>query len=376
MNPGAQAPSRPQTGATNASAALRDTRHRTIRPMAVSAEIRRNATLVAVAGGVYLLAQVVLSGFARPLAPEEVNVLRGGAGASLWLVRLVMMLLTTGALVLAFRAWVRPAARVAWAAAGTFAISWGPVFFGAEVRPHVLAALACVAAGGCAMRWLVERDRAALIGLTVTVAAAVVLRPLAAVGLVTTLVIVFAVGARRQAGPALAAVALGGAIGYPLGMVGVLARFAGRVVAAPLRPPRIAAGLQQFLHALQSPFVPTTSKGTSFYVALAVVGALTVVMAVVQLRWAHRRNAALIGLSLALGLFVPAVAVNRITAAELLPAYAALCIPLGAGVLAAWDATRRAGSWPVTALFFAALGAFAIWQVALAAQHGATAAGM
>lgn len=342
--------------------------------MAVSAEIRRNATLVAVAGGVYLIAQFALSGFARPLAPEEVNVLSAGARGYLWLVRLVMMLLTSLGLVLAFRTWVRPAARVAWAAAGVFAVSWGPVFFGPEVRPHVLAALACVGAGGYAMRWLVERDRAAVVGLAVTVAAAVVLRPLAALGLVVTLVIVLAIGARRESGPALAAVAVGGAIGWPLGMVGVLARFAGRVVAAPLKPPRIAVGLQQLLHAVQNPFVPATASGTPIYVAVAVLCVLTVGLAVVQLRWAHRRNAALIGLSLALGLFVPAVAVNRITAAELLPAYAALCIPLGAGALAAWDATRRVGAWPVTALFFAALVAFGVWQVALAAQHGAAAA--
>ena len=342
--------------------------------MAVSAEIRRNATLVAVAGGVYLLAQFVLSGFARPLSSEEINVLSRGADAYLWLVRLVFMLLTAAALVLAFRAWVRPAARVAWAAAGVFAVSWGPVFFGPEVRPHVLAALACVAAGGCAMRWLVERDRTAVVGLGLTVAAAVVLRPLAAVGLVATLAIVLAIGARQQSGPALGAVAAGAAIGWPLGMVSLLARFAGRVVAAPLRPPRIDAGLQQLLNALQSPSVPASSTGTPVYVAVAVLALLTIGLAVVQLRWAHRRNAALIGLALTLGLFVPAVAVNRITAAELLPAYAALCIPLGAGVLAAWDATRRVGSWVVTTLFFVVLGAFGVWQVALAAQHGAAAA--
>ena len=341
--------------------------------MAVSAEVRRNAALVVVAGAVFFGLQAVVSGFARPLSESELRALYPSAPRLLGLIRLLMMALTTGAMVIAYRTWVRPAARVSWAAAAAFAVSWGPLYFGPEVRPYAIAALGCVAAGGFATRWLVERERSMLVALCAAVAVVVALRPLAGGGLVLALVAVTGVWARRESLPPLLAVAVGAAVGWVAGVVGLVGRVAGRVLPADVAPPPLVGGLQELLVALQRPFPQAEASTTPVYAAVAVLGVLAVALALAGRRWAHRRNAAMVGLTLALGLLIPPVAINRITAAELLPAYAAVTIPLGAGILGAWDATRRVGSALLTAVFFVLLAGLVVWQLTLAAGANAEA---
>ena len=342
--------------------------------MAVPAEIRRNATLVVVAGAAYFLLQAVVVGFARPLSEPEIVAVSAGASRVLGLVRLVMMALTAVSAVFAFRSWVRPAARVSWAAAGVFAVSWGPLYFGPEVRPYVIAALACVAAGGFTMRWLVERERSMYVAMALTVAVAVALRPLAAAGLIPAMLVVVVVAARTESLPPVASIAVGAVIGWLLGGIGLVGRVAGRVLPADVEPPPLVGGFRELGVALQSPFPESVSTTTPGYAVIAILAFLAIALAFASRRWAHRRNAAMIGLTLAFGLLAPPVAINRITAAELLPAYAALTIPLGTGVLGGWDATRRVRSGIVTAAFFAVLVAFVVWQGVVAARSNAEAA--
>src|SRR5688500_10719975 len=116
--------------------------------MAVSAEVRRNATLVLVAGGVYFVLQAVLTGFALPLHPYERALFEGLTTEDLWVLRLLRMLVSTAGLVLAFRAWVRPAGKAAWAAAGFVAVGWAPVHYGPQARPGILLLFATVASAG------------------------------------------------------------------------------------------------------------------------------------------------------------------------------------------------------------------------------------
>src|SRR5687767_13125654 len=100
--------------------------------MAVPAEIRRNTTLVVVAAALYLLLQGALTGFARPLGAFERALFGVIETEDLWVLRLGMMVVSSLGLFLAFRAWVRPGGKAAWAAAGVFAVSWTPLYYGVE----------------------------------------------------------------------------------------------------------------------------------------------------------------------------------------------------------------------------------------------------
>lgn len=341
--------------------------------MAVPAEIRRNTTLVAVAAALYLLGQTVLAGFARPLGPFERAIFGAIATEDLWVVRLGMMLVSTGALFLAFRCWVRPGGKASWAAAGFFAVSWAPVSFGGEIRPEVLAALACVAAAGTTTRWLVERDRATLVAAAAAVAVAVVLMPVLGAVLAAVLAVVVGVWARGGGGPALIALGVGVVTGRVL--AGVLRTgTVGRRI-ADVEAGLTGAGLGQ-LHTLLEPArvsgaadglaaaaVWRSATGAAVVVALAV-------LAVVWWRWPHRRNAARTGVAVGAALLVAGLLVPHEAPLAFLPSYALLSIPVGAGLLAAWRATRDTGVVLATLLYVAVVLLFVGWQASVTVGTG------
>lgn len=335
--------------------------------MAVPAEIRRNSTLVVVAGAVYLLLQAVLAGFARPLGPYERALFGSVATEDLWVVRLAMMVLSSLALIVAFRAWVRPAGKAAWAAAGVFAVSWVAVHFGGEVRPEVLAALACVAAAGSTTRWLVERDRAALVGTAIALLVATALMPAVGIALAIAAAAVVVVWARTGGGPVLTALGVG--------------LIAGRLLAALLRAgaagDRVAdveagggAWAQQLrdLPALLEPALSSAGAAGVWRTAIgAVILAALVVLAIVWWRWPHRRNAARTGVAVAAALFLAGVFTTHPAPTAFLPAYALLTIAVGGGLLASWRAARDTGWFLATAGYVALVLAFAGWQATVAA---------
>ena len=334
--------------------------------MAVPAEIRRNTTLVVVAAVLYLLLQGALAGFARPLGPFERALFGAIATEDLWVLRLGMMGVSTLGLFLAFRTWVRPGGKAAWAGAGFFAVSWAPLYYGGELRPEVAAALACVAAVGSTTRWLVERDRGALVAAALAVAVAVVLVPVAGVALAVGLGVVVAVWARAGGGLALTALGLGLVVGRVL--AGVL-RAGGRWSRwAEVEASLPAPGLDG-LHTVLDPLLTDGAVESALW--RATVGGLIilalVILAVVWWRWPHRRNAARTGLVICSGLFIAGALTGHGAPAAFLPAYGLLSIPVGAGLLAAWRAARDTGSFPATLAYIAVVLAFVGWQATVTA---------
>lgn len=336
--------------------------------MAVPAEIRRNSTLVVVAAVLYLLLQGALVGFARPLGPFERALFGVIATEDLWVLRLGMMAVSTVALLVAFRSWVRPGGKAAWAAAGVFAVSWAPLYYGGEIRPELPAALACIAAAGSTTRWLVERDRGALVGVGLAVAITVVLMPVIGVALAVSLAGVVAVWARAGGGLALTALGTGLVVGRVL--AGVL-RAGGR----GSRVAEVEANLSGTglggLHTLLDPSLTNGVVAASTMWRATAGGAVIlalVVLAIVWWRWPHRRNAARTGLVIFVGLFIAGALVPHGAPTAFLPAYGLLSIPVGAGLLAAWRAARDTGSVPATLAYIAVVLTFVGWQATVTAS--------
>ncbi|MPZ71929.1 MAG: hypothetical protein GEU74_01655 [Nitriliruptorales bacterium] len=311
--------------------------------MAVNAELRRNATLVGFAGVAFFAMQAAAGALGRPMAPDELRLLSTDTIPG-WTLRLVPMLLSSGALVIAFRAWVRPAGRVAAAAAGVFAVTWLPVATGSLLATPLYTALGTVAASGFVTRWLVERDRGALAAMGVAVALVAWSHTPVAVGATTALVGVSLVWGRTSAGPAVAAVLAGA--------------FAGAAVsaAAPVSALR---------------WVETA--GTRWWLPTVVAAAATTVVvaiAVVEQRWPHRRNAAVVAVTVAAGALVAVASMNPVTPVTLLTVHAALSVSAGSGALAAWHAVRRMSTPLATVGLVAAAAAFVIVQLTFAISMG------
>ena len=283
--------------------------------MPVAAEIRRNATLVGFAGVAFLAMQVAAGGLTRPLGPHELSILPVD-DLPAWSVRLGAMLLATAALISAFRAWVRPAGRVAAAGAFFFATTWLPAVAGAELRLGLYAALAAVAAAGFVTRWLYERDRGALVAVALSVMAVAWWHPAAAAGMVPALVGVLVVWGRVGSWPGLLAVVSGGVAG------GVLTR------AVPLGA--LGAGLP----------VAGQARWVGTVITLAAVVVLLTV-ALIEQRWPHRRNAATVAAAVTAGVLVGIALGDGMTIGALASAHSILAIGAGSGMLALWHTVRR-----------------------------------
>ena len=329
--------------------------------MAVSAEVRRNATLVLVAGGVYLAMQALLTGFALPLHPYERALFEGLLTEDLWVLRLAMMLVSAAGLVLAFRAWVRPAGKAAWAGAAFVAVAWAPVHFGPQARPEVLLLFAAVAAAGHTTRWLVERDRGALVAAAVAVTAAVVCDPVTGVALTLALAAVALVWARLQSGPALVALGAGLVVGRGLAWVARSVLANGAAVARAAADEGGADAGLGLLHLLE-PLAP----GDGGAVVRAMAGAAAVLglvaLGMFWQRWPHRHNAARVGTTVAAVLLAAVVLSAGAAVPALLPVLGVLAVAVGAGLLAAWRTSRETGSVFATIGYVGIVGAFIAWQ--------------
>lgn len=324
--------------------------------MAVSAEVRRNATLVLVAGGVYLTLQALLTGFALPLHPYERALFDGLLTEDLWVLRLAMMLVSTGALVLAFRSWVRPAGKAAWAGAGFVAVAWAPVHYGPQARPEVLLLFAAVAATGYATRWLVERDRGALVGVAVATTVAMVCDPFLGLALAVGLTAVVLVWARMQSGLALLALGAGLVVGRALASVARVVLADGAAVAsAASSDADDAAGL---LHLLE-PLEAGGAVGRAAAGAVVVLG--LIVLGMFWQRWPHRHNAARVGVAVAAVVLLASAAAGG-ALPQMLPVLGVAAIAVGAGLLAAWRTSRETGWFLATIAYVGVVAAFVGWQ--------------
>ena len=310
--------------------------------MPVAAEIRRNATLVGFAGVAFLAMQVAAGGLTRPLGPHELSVLPMD-DLPAWPVRLGAMLLSTAALISSFRAWVRPAGRVAAAGAFFFAATWLPAVEGPELRLGLYAALAAVAAAGFVTRWLYERDRGALLAAALSVLAVAWWHPAAAAGLVPALVAVLVVWGRLGSWPGVLAVVAGGvAGGFLVGAVPLGALGAALPISGAARWPGTVVTL------------------------VAVVVLVTV--ALIEQRWPHRRNAATVAVAVTAGVLVGIALGDGVTIGALASAHSVLAIGAGSGMLALWHTVRRIPTVAATVGLVVLAALLVVVQIVVAVQ--------
>jgi hypothetical protein len=365
--------------------------------MAVPAELRRNASLVWPAGAVFAVLLWITTDFARPLSAEEIAALRpfgpdpdatfaawrglgiGVVGlpvsswdAPLWLVRAYFVVLSSLALVAAFRRWARPAGRVAWTAAVVFAASWVPLASGGTVGPHLFAALSAVLAAGFATRWCMERDRGALVGIGGGVGLTTAFAPLSGLALALGLAVVIVVWVRQRSLPGLVSAAAGALLGLLPWLLEAAARFGG--VAGRLRGATdSSATVVQYLRLVDGPLRDGAggrpTAGAVVWVAILAVLAAT---GILQRRWNHRRNASMVGVTVSTALLLPyLLLVAPADARLLLPAYGLLVVAVAAGVLDVWHIVgRRIRSPLVTVGLVALMAGVLLWQISLGARYG------
>ena len=365
--------------------------------MAVPAELRRNASLVWVAGVLFAVLLWIATDFARPLSPQEIAELhplgraapagsaawRGPAlgvvglpvstwEAPLWLVRAYFVVLSSLGLVAAFRRWARPAGKVAWTGAALFAASWVPLASGGTIQPHLFAALAAVLAAGFATRWCIERDRGALVGIGGGIAVTSAFVPLTGIALAVGLGIVLLVWVRQRSAPGLIVAAAGALLGLLPSLVGPAARLGGltaRFRGATASSATVVDYLRLVDGPLHSGGAGRPTAGAVFWVVTLAVLATT---GILQRRWNHRRNASLVGVTVSASLVVPyLLLVGPAQARLLLPAYGLLIVAVAAGVLDLWHIVgRRIRSPLVTVGLLAVMAGALLWQVALGTRYG------
>jgi hypothetical protein len=222
------------------------------------------------------------------------------------------------------------------------------------------------------MRWCVERDRGALVGIGGGIALTTAFAPLGGVAVLLGLAVVLVVWARQQSLPGVVSAVAGVLLGLLPWFVEAAARFGG------VRP-RLqgatdsSATVVQYLRLVDGPLrgggegLPTV--GAVVWVALLAVLAAT---GILQRRWNHRRNASLVGVTVSTALLAPYVLlVAPADVRLLLPAYGLLTVAVAAGLLDLWHIVgRRIRSPLVTAGVLALMGAAVVWQISLGARYG------
>ncbi|HSK22597.1 MAG TPA: hypothetical protein VK906_05460 [Egicoccus sp.] len=359
--------------------------------------------LVTVAGVVFAALTVVFVGLDRELRWDEVTYLaqvtpgqpdvwfgpqraRGMsfvalpvalAGAPLTLLRVWMVLVSSVALVLAFRPWARVAGWTGGAAAMVVAVGWVPQYFAVELYPNLLAGFAGVAAAGHLLLWCRQRSGRDLVLVALGVAVVAWLRPSESVWLALGLTPVILVLATRDAIRGLGALAVGGFVGWLPWAVEAFLRFGG-----PIQRLRGAAGtsasgaernsLVQYLNLVEGPVRQVSADPVLTYRALLLLLglALMVVLGLAQRIDRDRRTAALVGVVVAAAMAAPYLVLNAgINLRYLLPAMLLAAVPVGAGIVTLVGGLRRAGSQAGLAVAVVVALVIVGWQGVLAQNN-------
>ncbi|MCU1429886.1 MAG: hypothetical protein JWL83_3886 [Actinomycetia bacterium] len=266
----------------------------------------------------------------------------GGAGA----VRVEMLLVCGAGLVAAYWPWTTRLGGGGVAAAVLFAGSWPALFYGTELYPNLVVALALVGALGAAVN--AQTKRAAVVALAF-MAIASTCRPtdalLAAVGAAPLLFVV----RRRQAITPVTGLLGGVAVGWTVWVVeafldfgGPIERFRTAFQNNAARDPRrgVLTGLahQPLTASLSRSPIVAALAWVAFLAALAIAGYVI----------AHRRGelSVLVALAAAAMLLIAYVLYAPDTGARfLLPVFALISVPAGIAL----DAARRALAHPASA---------------------------
>lgn len=258
-------------------------------------------------------------------------------GVDLHAVRWYLAVVTSVLIVGAFSEWRPLTGRAAALAAGIFASSWIAIYYGSEIQPNVILALAAVGLVGSALRLRgVGADGSRWIPVVLWGALAGSLRPVETAILVVVLLAGIAVGPGKRVAPALA-ISGGAALGALPWVVEAFVRWGGPLARARAASKSVVSGLSMNVaeHArlLDGPLIgPDRSGGIPWsgliwwviLILLAVLGALLA---------QRRTDVVLVG---AAGVAVAGFFFFGIGATAprfLAPTYALLAVPAGVGLL-------------------------------------------
>lgn len=319
--------------------------------------------------------QVPALDFSAQRARGMVVVAAPVAWAGVTALRVYLIALSGVALFAAFWPWARRLGAAAPVAAAIFAVTWGPLVFGSELYPNLLAALSAVAVTGWFAEHLHTGGLRPLVGVVVGVAAAAVLRPSDSVWLALALLVSMVVVYRTVRVAPTAALAVGGIIGSTPWLVEAFVRFGG-----PIQRLRDAAGLSmggddrnnvaQYLNIVEGPVRAVVPDPTVTPTAVVWLTAIAVVVAlgVAQHGRPAWRAPTLTALIASLGLLLPYLTVTGgINVRYVLPAYALACVPAGVGLVVLWGARR--GRRTLRVALVVVLAVWAGWQGVLADRN-------
>ncbi|MFA9446049.1 hypothetical protein [Egicoccus sp. AB-alg6-2] len=298
-------------------------------------------------------------------------------GAPLTLLRIWMVLVSSVALVVAFRPWAKVAGWTGGAAALVAAAGWVPQYFAVELYPNLLAGFAAAAAAGHLVLWCRDRATRDLVLTALGVAVVAWLRPSESVWLATGLTPVVVALARRDAWRGILALAAGGFVGWLPWLVEAILRFGGPFARLGAAAGESASGadrnsLIQYLNLVEGPVRQVSADPVLTYRALALlVGlALLALLGMAQRVDAPRRRAAVAATVTAVAMAAPYLVLNAgINLRYILPALLLAAVPVGAGVVTLTGALRRSGS--VAGLAVAVVVALVVvgWQGVLARNN-------
>ncbi len=353
------------------------------------------AALAAVAVA-YVVAQLVVFTLDRPLSWDEVVYLsqtapgevamdwvpqraRGMAvlvapvalvHAAAPVVRAYLVVLSGLGLFLAFRPWVPLLGRVAAVAAGVFGFSWVGLYFGMEVFPNLPAAFAAVAAAGSLAGHLRSGRRRPLVGVAVGVAILAVFRPADSVWLAAGLTAAATLLTPRRLPGVVAALAIGGVVGWLPWLVEATLRYGN-----PLSALRGAEAeslssasrdlLDQYLNLVEGPVSLIVTDPTLTYRGLALLVGIAVFVAVALTQPRLWRRVATVATVAAVTTLLPYLVLNGAANLRyLLPAWALTSVAVAVG-LAAVARTSRAGRAVVVVLIIV----WGAWQAVVASGN-------
>jgi hypothetical protein len=360
--------------------------------------------LLIVLGSVYLASQLVLFSLRWPPSWDEVIYLsqvtpgirammfvasraRGItllvapvtiAGGSLTVVRLVLAIMSSAALVVALLMWI-PSIGIAAPIAGSFfACSWLALLYGSEVMPNLWSAILGLTVTGIFVRWLTEPDRAQptlAVALVGSMALMALVRPPDALVLTLSLaayVLIF----QRRAARRLTVLAAGLLLGWIPWLIEMSVRFGGPIEAfqqavrvGHIERTGLGPTALQHLALTNGPTLGVASSSSPVPIGGVVWwGGMLGLGLVAGVRTSGTRCAAPVRCALFGGLALAAeylLLVSALAPRFLLPAYALLAVPAAVGAVGLTrDRSRfgRAIAWGVVVL--AAF--WLVWQVGTA----------
>lgn len=287
-------------------------------------------------------------------------------GGSLFALRWYLVVVSTVALGLAFSRWIRPVGGVAPLGMAIFASGWLALFYGSEMSPNLYVAAAAVGAAGSLVAYFMDKRNTDLLWLAAFVGAACVLRPSDAVVLLLGLgLLAVLVLNRTDVIRAEAALIAGFVIGVTPWVIESYLHFGGpfeRLQAArELVGGTFTLNLTDHLLMADGSLIGPDPLRIASPAAIAVFG-ISSLIAIYAVANREMRPAVPIAFAVGILMAMPYLFyVEALAPRFLLPSFALMSIPIGAGLVGLRDQHARLGMLAIGFLLVAS-----VWSASVA----------